>query len=124
MRQHRWAELLTEYECEILYHLGKVNVMSNTLSHKKQVKYVLLTCVLVQNEIEKRILDAQQESVTEGNMYDEMLCGSETQLETKPNGLLYFLNRLWIPIRDDLCIFIMDEAHKSRYFINPGAYKM
>ncbi|GKE72268.1 putative reverse transcriptase domain-containing protein, partial [Tanacetum coccineum] len=25
MRQHRWLELLSDYDCEIRYHLGKVN---------------------------------------------------------------------------------------------------
>ncbi|XP_076921895.1 uncharacterized protein LOC143583487 [Bidens hawaiensis] len=53
-----------------------------------------------------------------------MSCGAKTQLETKPDGLVYFLNRLWILNRDDLRTFIMDEAHKSRYSIHPGANKM
>ncbi|XP_076940353.1 uncharacterized protein LOC143609498 [Bidens hawaiensis] len=53
-----------------------------------------------------------------------MSCGAESQLETKPNGLLYFLNRLWIPDRDDLHTFIMDEAPKSRYSVHPNADKM
>ncbi|XP_076919344.1 uncharacterized protein LOC143580112 [Bidens hawaiensis] len=72
----------------------------------------------------ERVLNAQHESVTKGNMYDEMSCGAESQLETKHNGLLYFLNRLWIPDRDDLSTFIKDEAHKLRYSVHPGADKM
>ncbi|GJV09544.1 putative reverse transcriptase domain-containing protein [Tanacetum coccineum] len=27
MRQHRWLELLSDYDCEICYHLGKANVV-------------------------------------------------------------------------------------------------
>ena len=27
MRQRRWLELLKDYDCEILYHLGKANVV-------------------------------------------------------------------------------------------------
>ncbi|KAI3732574.1 hypothetical protein L1987_63780 [Smallanthus sonchifolius] len=57
-------------------------------------------------------------------MYNEMSCGAELQLETKPNGLLYFLNRIWILDRDNLRTFIMNEAHKTRYSVHPGADKM
>ncbi|KAI3811031.1 hypothetical protein L1987_20746 [Smallanthus sonchifolius] len=71
-----------------------------------------------------RILEAQHVSVTEGNMYEEMSCGVELLLESKSNGLLYYLNRIWIPDRDDLRTFLMNEAHKTRYSIHPGADKM
>ncbi|KAI3777742.1 hypothetical protein L1987_47544 [Smallanthus sonchifolius] len=50
-------------------------------------------------------------------MYNEMSCGTELQLETKPNGLLYFLNRIWIPDHDNLRTFVMNEAHKTRYSV-------
>ncbi|GKC55961.1 putative reverse transcriptase domain-containing protein [Tanacetum coccineum] len=38
MRQHRWLELLSDYDCEIYYHPGKANVVANTLSRKEQNK--------------------------------------------------------------------------------------
>ncbi|KAI3821573.1 hypothetical protein L1987_09141 [Smallanthus sonchifolius] len=57
-------------------------------------------------------------------MYEEMSCGVELLLESKPNGLLYYLNRIWVPDRDDLRTFLMNEAHKTRYSIHPGADKM
>nr|GEU91464.1 reverse transcriptase domain-containing protein [Tanacetum cinerariifolium] len=38
MRQHRWLELLADYDCEIHYHLGKANVIADALSQKKQIK--------------------------------------------------------------------------------------
>ena len=34
MRQRRWIELLKDYDCRILYHLGKTNVVANALSRK------------------------------------------------------------------------------------------
>ncbi|GKD95148.1 putative reverse transcriptase domain-containing protein [Tanacetum coccineum] len=34
MRQHRWLELLADYNCEIRYHPGKANVVADTLSRK------------------------------------------------------------------------------------------
>ncbi|GJT96012.1 putative reverse transcriptase domain-containing protein [Tanacetum coccineum] len=35
MRQHRWLELLADYDCEIRYHLGKANVVADALSQKE-----------------------------------------------------------------------------------------
>ncbi|GJV08338.1 putative reverse transcriptase domain-containing protein [Tanacetum coccineum] len=38
MRQRRWLELLTDYDCEICYHLGKANVVADALSRKERIK--------------------------------------------------------------------------------------
>nr|GEZ57213.1 putative reverse transcriptase domain-containing protein [Tanacetum cinerariifolium] len=35
MRQHRWLELLSDYDCEIHYHLRKANVVADALSRKE-----------------------------------------------------------------------------------------
>ena len=34
MRQRRWLDVLKDYDCEILYHPGKANVVVDALSHK------------------------------------------------------------------------------------------
>nr|GEY55161.1 retrotransposon protein, putative, Ty3-gypsy subclass [Tanacetum cinerariifolium] len=36
MRQRRWIELLSDYDCEIRYHLGKANVVADALSRKEK----------------------------------------------------------------------------------------
>nr|GFA30568.1 putative reverse transcriptase domain-containing protein [Tanacetum cinerariifolium] len=38
MRQRRWLELLSDYECQIHYHPGKANVVANALSRKGRDK--------------------------------------------------------------------------------------
>ncbi|GJY08503.1 reverse transcriptase domain-containing protein [Tanacetum coccineum] len=38
MRQHRWLELLADYDCEIRYHSRKANVMADALSRKERIK--------------------------------------------------------------------------------------
>ena len=34
LRQRRWMELLKDYDCSILYHPGKANVVADALSRK------------------------------------------------------------------------------------------
>jgi hypothetical protein len=35
LRQHRWLELIKDYDVGINYHLGKANILADALSHKK-----------------------------------------------------------------------------------------
>ncbi|GKB89966.1 putative reverse transcriptase domain-containing protein, partial [Tanacetum coccineum] len=65
MRQRRWIELISDYDCEIRYHPGKENVVADALSRKERV-----------------------------------------------------------PLKGDVRTLIMDNAHKSKYFVRPRADKM
>nr|GFA16437.1 reverse transcriptase domain-containing protein [Tanacetum cinerariifolium] len=38
MRQRRWLELLSDYDCDIHYHPRKANVVANALSHKERIE--------------------------------------------------------------------------------------
>ncbi|GJV32840.1 putative reverse transcriptase domain-containing protein [Tanacetum coccineum] len=38
MRQRRWLELLSDYDCEIRYHPGKANVVVDALRRKERIK--------------------------------------------------------------------------------------
>ncbi|GJV64707.1 putative reverse transcriptase domain-containing protein [Tanacetum coccineum] len=38
LRQHRWLELLADYDCEISYHPGKANVVADALRQKERIK--------------------------------------------------------------------------------------
>ncbi|KAL4017822.1 hypothetical protein IC575_021394 [Cucumis melo] len=43
MRQRRWLELVKDYDCEILYHPGKANVVADALSRKVSHSRRLIT---------------------------------------------------------------------------------
>ncbi|KAD3641058.1 hypothetical protein E3N88_30281 [Mikania micrantha] len=51
-------------------------------------------------------------------------CGAEKHFKTKQDGVIYYLDRVWIPAVDELRTLILDEAHKTRYSVHPGADKM
>nr|GEW15013.1 hypothetical protein [Tanacetum cinerariifolium] len=96
MRQRRWIELLSDYECEIKYHPVKANVVADAL---------------------RRSFQGSQSPA-------EWLRGLETHFERRDDGGIYFFDRIWIPSVGGVRKLIMDEAHTSRYLIHLGADKM
>ncbi|KAI3777919.1 hypothetical protein L1987_47722 [Smallanthus sonchifolius] len=126
MRQRRWLELLKDYDCEILYHPGKANVVADALSRKEattpiEVKsYQLIVTPDLMTEIER----AQDEALKEENVKRERIVGQQEKLETNAYGVRTRFGRMWIPKGGELRVKILDEAHKSRYSIHPGTNKM
>ncbi|GJS50365.1 putative reverse transcriptase domain-containing protein [Tanacetum coccineum] len=66
MRQRRWIELLSDYDCEIRYHPGKANVVADTLSRKDREPIRVRSLVMtVHTNLLERILNAQTEAMKE-----------------------------------------------------------
>nr|GFB57791.1 putative reverse transcriptase domain-containing protein [Tanacetum cinerariifolium] len=64
MRQRRWLELLSDYDCNIHYHPGKANVTADALSRKERepplrVRALVMTIGL---DLPRQILNAQTEA--------------------------------------------------------------
>ncbi|KAI3821403.1 hypothetical protein L1987_08970 [Smallanthus sonchifolius] len=90
MRQRRWVELLSDYDCEIRYHPGKANVVADALSRKDRIKPTRVRAMgmLVQTSLKDKILLAQKQVVANDELKKDLDCGVEKHLEPKPDDLL------------------------------------
>ncbi|GKB90246.1 putative nucleotidyltransferase, ribonuclease H [Tanacetum coccineum] len=60
MRQRRWIELLSDYDCEIRYHPGKANVVEDALSRKERIEPLRVRALVmtIGLDLPSRILEA------------------------------------------------------------------
>ncbi|GKE25239.1 putative reverse transcriptase domain-containing protein [Tanacetum coccineum] len=114
MRQRRWLELLSDYDCEILYHPGKANVVADTLSMKEREPPLRKPDNIKNEDVGGMLLENSKDS--------EKL--RIEKLEPCADGTLCLNARSWFPCYGDLRTVIMHESHKSKYSIHPGSEKM
>ncbi|GKA67185.1 putative reverse transcriptase domain-containing protein [Tanacetum coccineum] len=99
MRQRRWLELLADYDCEIRYHPGKVNVVADALSRKERIKPLRVRSLVmtIHPKLPSQIIKVQTEALKEENIKAENLRGMDKAFEIRPDGTHYIKNRSWLP---------------------------
>ncbi|GJT60640.1 putative reverse transcriptase domain-containing protein [Tanacetum coccineum] len=138
MRQRRWLELLSDYDCEIRYHPGKANVVADALSRKERSKPLRVRALVmtIGLDLPKQIPNGQTEAQKPENLKNEDVGGMllenskdpekfrTKKFEPRADGTLCFNGRSWLPCYGYLRTVIMHESHKLKYSIHPGSDKM
>nr|GFB90686.1 reverse transcriptase domain-containing protein [Tanacetum cinerariifolium] len=77
MRQRRWLELLSDYDCDIRYHPGKANAVADVLSRKERIEplWVRALVMTIGLDLPKRILEAQIKSLKPKNLKNKDVGG-------------------------------------------------
>ncbi|GJZ28517.1 putative reverse transcriptase domain-containing protein [Tanacetum coccineum] len=113
MRQRRWLELLSDYDCDICYHPGKANVVADALTRKERSKplraniatYVskCLTCAKVKAEHQNPSGLLVQQEIPEWK-WEKITMDFVTKLPKTANGY----DTIWV---------IFDRLTKSAHFL-------
>ncbi|TYJ95735.1 ty3-gypsy retrotransposon protein [Cucumis melo var. makuwa] len=134
MRQRRWLELVKDYDCEILYHPGKANVVADALSRKVSHSTALITRqaplhrdleraeiavsvgvvsmqlaqLTIQSTLRQKIIDAQSNDPYLVEKRGLAKAGQAVEFSISSDGGLLFERRLCVP---------SDSAVKTNYYL-------
>ena len=139
--------MVKDYNCEILYHLGKANVVADALSQKGlgQIHGMRLLArksvddmtragieLLVGQLANITLHSTLLEKIKEGQLNDpqlikireDVLAGASRDYTVSELGLLRYRERICVPLNTALRREILDESHTTPYSLHRGTTKM
>lgn len=132
MRQRRWLELVKDYDCEILYHPGKANVVADALSRRgpdrlnclrqmaselatewtrSDIELVIgrLANISLESTLLERISELQMVDAQLMELRGKVLAGAAGDFSISETGLLRFQGRICVPSDSGIHKEILDE---------------
>jgi hypothetical protein len=148
LRQHRWLELIKDYDLEIHYHPGKANLVADALSRKEHVHSAFVVqlpdelakdferlnlgivthmegvTIELEPTLEQEIRKGQIGDAKIQETKDLIFEGRVPEFTEDEQGTIWFKDRICVPEIISLRETILKEAHDSEYSIHPGSTKM
>jgi hypothetical protein len=145
--QHRWLELIKDYDLEINYHPRKANVVADALSRKKycnatftrrmqpelrrEIEYLNLG-MLNEAKVTMEVEPTLEVEIQEGQLEDaklkeirQLILDNKTSDFSKDSQATLWLGKwICVPNLKPIKELILREAHDSSYSIHPGSTKM
>ncbi|TYJ98127.1 ty3-gypsy retrotransposon protein [Cucumis melo var. makuwa] len=117
MRQRRWLELVKDYDCEILYHPGKTNIVAGALSRKVAHSATLITKKApLLRDFERAKIAVSKRLLVKAGQGEDFSISSDDELT--------FDGRLCVPEDSAVKTELLIEAHSSPFTMHPGSTKM
>jgi hypothetical protein len=148
LRHRRWLELIKDYNLRINYHLGKANVVADTISQRSHVSQLVvdrmpfelceefdklnLRIVANTEAMEMEVGSCLLQEIQRGQLEDEKIQEIKRNIKEEKSpgfsedgeGVLWYKGMICVPNVKELKDNILHEAHESSYSIHPGGSKM
>lgn len=128
IKQHQWMELISKYNFDIQYVLGKENKVADALSRKR---FFANSISLIQTKLGQTIKEYLPKYPYFGIIYLHLknpqevvhLMENSINFVLENDGLLYYNNKLFIPNLLDIKNMIIKDSHDIRIARHYGFFK-